>query len=82
MKKPVPNTFLRFVPLSNEFFGLWETTTGQNGKFELNGMIIPDSIRVIVKSVNDRGRDEDALLILDAYDQILPETRSNSTLCG
>ncbi len=78
MKKPVPNTFLRFVPFNNEFFGLWETTTGQNGKFELNGMIISDSIRVIVKSVNDRGRDEYALLILDAYDQIPPETKSIS----
>ena len=76
--KPVPNTFLRFVPFSNEFFGLWETTTGQNGKFELNGLIIPDSIKVIVKSVNDRGKDEDAILNLDPYDQILPEIRPSS----
>ena len=71
--KPVPNTFLRFVPFNSEFFGLWETTTGQNGKFELNGLIIQDSIKVIVKSVNDRGKDEDAMLILDPYDQIPPK---------
>jgi TonB-dependent SusC/RagA subfamily outer membrane receptor len=73
-KKPVPNTFLRFVPFNNEFFGLWETTTGQFGKFEMNGLIIPDSIRVVVKSVNERGKDEDALLILDPYDQAIPES--------
>jgi len=76
--KPVPNAFLRFVPFNNEFFGLWETTTGQNGKFELNGLIIPDSIKVIVKSVNDRGRDEDAVLNLNPYDQIWPDISPNS----
>jgi hypothetical protein len=73
--KPLPNTFLRFVPFNSEFFGLWETTTGQFGKFEMNGLIIPDSIRVIAKSVNERGKDEDAVFILDPYDEVLPDVK-------
>jgi TonB-dependent SusC/RagA subfamily outer membrane receptor len=77
-KKPVPNTFLRFVPFNSDFFSLWETTTGQYGKFELNGLLIPDSIQVIVKTINERGKNEDALLILDPYDQELPEVISTA----
>lgn len=72
--KPVSNAFLRFVPLSNDFFGLWEVTTGQEGRFELNGLIIPDSTAVVAKSVDDKGKSENVKLDLDEMDMIPPFT--------
>jgi TonB-dependent SusC/RagA subfamily outer membrane receptor len=77
---PVSNAFLRFVPLNSDFFGLWEVTTGMEGKFELKGLIIPDSAQVIVKSVNDKGKSENVTLNLDETDKILPYNSNERSL--
>ncbi|MFN2126730.1 MAG: hypothetical protein ACK2TU_02625, partial [Anaerolineales bacterium] len=70
--KPISNAFLKFVPLNYNFFGLWETTTGIDGKFELKGMILPDSTLVVVKYTDERGRNANAKLQLDIPDLVMP----------
>ena len=72
-KRPVTNAFLRFVPLNYHYFGLWEATTGVDGNFELKGMIIPDSTQVVVKYIDERGREEEARLKLDIPDRVMPD---------
>lgn len=69
----VSNAFLRFIPLYSDFFGLWETTTGMEGKFELRGLIIPDSTQVVVKYLSMSGQEKGAIIQVDKFDLITPD---------
>jgi len=65
-KKPLANGFLNLISLNEDLPGYWQTTTNPNGKFDLRGMIVQDTLRVMVKSLNSDWDIVDAELHFDS----------------
>lgn len=57
--EPVTNAFLDFISVDNDFRGYWFTTIDNRGQFEMKGLEIPDTLKVIAKSLDDKGKPVD-----------------------
>jgi len=55
-KNPLKNGYVNFFSLNENFPGFWSAFTDVEGNFQLKNLIIPDTLRVIAKSLNDRGK--------------------------
>jgi len=78
--KPVTNAFINFISMNKDYPGIWETTTDNNGKFTLNGLIIPDSLNVIAKILNDKGKVQSTDLILEQVENLSAKPSGNKQI--
>ncbi len=53
---PLQNGYINIISVDDSFPAYWTTTTDLHGNFSFRGLDIPDTLRVITKSLNDKGK--------------------------
>ena len=72
---PLKNAYFNLMSIRQNFPGYWSTTTDQEGTFNLKDLTIPDTLQVVIISVDAKGKSMNIELEMDS---IMPAQATRS----